>query len=245
MIAVSRNRGDKLSWLRMAPNMPFHPLAKFGLCRSMRSRFSSLPPVLRERIAATSSGGPAWSLSGRYGMPDFEIDFGCGLTASSACAEAAATVVPHRTAAAAAAFTARRILKVCMACSCKSGLKGLAAATSTGRAWSIRGPTRAQTGSARGCTMVAGVQRSMAKQTPARETRKMELEELLLRHGSIDEQQLNRARAEQSTLGGDLGRILVDLGFVSEELLVRALAHQLGIKMTSPDRRGAPPDLRQ
>jgi hypothetical protein len=93
--------------------------------------------------------------------------------------------------------------------------------------------------------MVAGVQRSMAKQTPARETRKMELEELLLRHGSIDEQQLNRARAEQSTLGGDLGRILVDLGFVSEELLVRALAHQLGIKMTSPDRREVPPELLQ
>ncbi len=85
----------------------------------------------------------------------------------------------------------------------------------------------------------------MAKRTPARETRKMELEELLLRHGSIDEQQLNRARAEQSTLGGDLGRILVDLGFVSEELLVRALAHQLGIKMTSPDRREVSPELLQ
>jgi hypothetical protein len=83
----------------------------------------------------------------------------------------------------------------------------------------------------------------MAKRTPARETRKMELEELLLRHGSIDEQQLNRARAEQSNLGGDLGRILVDLGFVSEELLVRALAHQLGIKMTSPDRREVSPEL--
>jgi hypothetical protein len=83
----------------------------------------------------------------------------------------------------------------------------------------------------------------MPKKTPAHEKRKVELEELLLRHGSIDEQQLARARAEQSTLGGDLGRILVDLGFVSEELLVRALAHQLGIKMTSPDRREVSPEL--
>jgi hypothetical protein len=83
----------------------------------------------------------------------------------------------------------------------------------------------------------------MPKKPSAPEKRKVELEELLLRHGSIDEQQLARARAEQSTLGGDLGRILVDLGFVSEELLVRALAHQLGIKMTSPDRREVSPEL--
>jgi type IV pilus assembly protein PilB len=83
----------------------------------------------------------------------------------------------------------------------------------------------------------------MPKKTPAHEKRKVELEELLLRHGSIDEQQLARARAEQKTLGGDLGRILVDLGFVGEELLVRALAHQLGIKMTSPDRREVSPEL--
>src|ERR1700738_5112760 len=93
--------------------------------------------------------------------------------------------------------------------------------------------------------MSRGFQGSIPKNPSAPEKRKVELEELLLRHGSIDEQQLARARAEQSTLGGDLGRILVDLGFVSEELLVRALAHQLGIKMTSPDRREVPPALLQ
>ncbi len=51
------------------------------------------------------------------------------------------------------------------------------------------------------------------------------LDELLLRHGAITQEQLARAKEEQRTIGGDLGRVLVDLGFISEELLIRAWAH--------------------
>lgn len=63
---------------------------------------------------------------------------------------------------------------------------------------------------------------------------RMKLEELLLRHGAIDETQLTRAREEQKKWGGEIGRILVDLGFIGEELLMRALAHQLMIPFVDP-----------
>lgn len=51
------------------------------------------------------------------------------------------------------------------------------------------------------------------------------LEELLVRHGAVAEEQLAHAREEQAKWGGDLGRTLVDLGYISEELLLRAMAH--------------------
>ena len=69
------------------------------------------------------------------------------------------------------------------------------------------------------------------------------LEELLLRHRAIDEDQLRRAREEQTKLGGDLGRVLLDLGYITEELLVRAQSHQLGIPAVKPDQETIPPDL--
>jgi hypothetical protein len=62
----------------------------------------------------------------------------------------------------------------------------------------------------------------------------MQLEDLLLRHGAIDDAQLLKAREEQRSIGGDLGRHLVDLGFISEDLLLRALAHQLEIPLVDP-----------
>jgi type IV pilus assembly protein PilB len=65
---------------------------------------------------------------------------------------------------------------------------------------------------------------------------RVSLEELLLRHGAITEEQLQRARAEQKTLGGDLGRTLVHLGFISESLLVRAWAHQMGVRPVTPHK---------
>jgi type II secretion system (T2SS) protein E len=65
---------------------------------------------------------------------------------------------------------------------------------------------------------------------------RVSLEELLLRHGAITEEQLQRARAEQKTVGGDLGRTLVHLGFISEALLVRAWAHQMGVRPVTPHK---------
>jgi len=63
---------------------------------------------------------------------------------------------------------------------------------------------------------------------------RISVEELLLRHRAINEDQLERARQEQQRLGGDVGRILVDLGYVSEDLLLRTQAHQLGIPIVDP-----------
>jgi hypothetical protein len=72
---------------------------------------------------------------------------------------------------------------------------------------------------------------------------RMTLEELLLRHRAIDEGQLSRAREEQARLGGELGRVLLDLGYITEELLVRAQSHQLGIPAVKPDKETIPPEL--
>jgi hypothetical protein len=64
--------------------------------------------------------------------------------------------------------------------------------------------------------------------------KRISIEELLLRHRAVTEAQLDRAREEQRRAGGDLGRILVGLGYVSEDLLLRAQAHQLGIPLVDP-----------
>jgi hypothetical protein len=72
---------------------------------------------------------------------------------------------------------------------------------------------------------------------------RVSVEELLLRHRAIDEEQLRTARAEQKRVGGDLGRVLVDLGYVSEDLLLRAQAHQLGIPLVNPEQSPPPLEL--
>ena len=61
------------------------------------------------------------------------------------------------------------------------------------------------------------------------ETRRIRLGELLLKAGVVDEQQLNSALAEQKRWGGKLGSILVEMNFLSEDLLVKALSRQLGL----------------
>src|ERR1700682_3582536 len=62
------------------------------------------------------------------------------------------------------------------------------------------------------------------------------LEDLLLRHGAIDELQLSHAREEQARSGGELGRVLVSVGAISEALLLRILAHQRGLPLVDPAR---------
>jgi hypothetical protein len=62
----------------------------------------------------------------------------------------------------------------------------------------------------------------------------LRLEDLLLRHGAITPEQLRAAQEEQKKWGGDVGRAFVELGFISEELLMRAYAHQLGIPFLDP-----------
>ncbi len=72
---------------------------------------------------------------------------------------------------------------------------------------------------------------------------RVSVEELLLRHRAIDEDQLRKARAMQEKTGGDLGRVLVELGFVKEDLLLRTQAHQLGIPMVNLAKEAPPREL--
>lgn len=69
------------------------------------------------------------------------------------------------------------------------------------------------------------------------------MEELLLRHRAIDEEHLRAAREHQKKSGGELGRVLVELGYVSEELLLRAQAHQLGIPLVNLAQSPPPREL--
>lgn len=71
----------------------------------------------------------------------------------------------------------------------------------------------------------------------------MKLEELLLRHGAITPEQLQQALDEKEKWGGELGRILVDLGFISEQLLVKATARQLGIPVANPAEDALPAEI--
>jgi len=51
--------------------------------------------------------------------------------------------------------------------------------------------------------------------------------EILIEAGVLDEAGLRAALVEQKRWGGQLGRILVEMNLVSENLLVKALSHQL------------------
>lgn len=58
---------------------------------------------------------------------------------------------------------------------------------------------------------------------------KIRLGDLLVRAGVLDDVKLKAALAQQQRWGGRLGRVLVDMSFLSEDLLVKALSKQLGV----------------
>lgn len=64
---------------------------------------------------------------------------------------------------------------------------------------------------------------------------RIRLGELLVRAGVLDEFKLNAALAEQKRWGGKIGKILVDMNFVSEDILVKALSKQLAIPLARLD----------
>ena len=72
---------------------------------------------------------------------------------------------------------------------------------------------------------------------------RVSVEDLLLRHRAIDEEHLRAAKEHQKKSGGELGRVLVELGYVSEELLLRAQAHQLGIPLVNLTSSPPPREL--
>jgi hypothetical protein len=59
--------------------------------------------------------------------------------------------------------------------------------------------------------------------------KRIKLGELLVRAGVITENQLRAALAEQKKWGGKLGYLLVEMGFLDEETLVKALSKHLGL----------------
>lgn len=68
----------------------------------------------------------------------------------------------------------------------------------------------------------------------------MRLGELLVAAGVLDDTHLQAALAEQRKWGGKLGRVLVDMGFLSEDLMARALSKQMGLTRIDLDRTELP-----
>jgi hypothetical protein len=68
------------------------------------------------------------------------------------------------------------------------------------------------------------------------------LGELLLRAGVITEVQLRAALGEQKKWGGKLGTLLVEMGLLTEDLLVKALAKQLGFPRIELANLSIPPE---
>lgn len=70
------------------------------------------------------------------------------------------------------------------------------------------------------------------------------LGQFLIELGWISDDQLARALQSQEVLGGRLGTCLLELGAVDEEQLVKALSHQLGVEGTrSRDLQKVPPEV--
>ncbi len=69
------------------------------------------------------------------------------------------------------------------------------------------------------------------------------LGEILVQAGVLDEGRLRAALAEQRRWGGPLGRILVDMGGISEEAMVQALSHQLNFPAINLDTKVIPHDV--
>lgn len=60
------------------------------------------------------------------------------------------------------------------------------------------------------------------------------LGELLIAAGLVNEEQLRAALAEQQNWNEPIGRTLVQMGFLSEDLLVKALSRHLGVPACDP-----------
>ena len=67
------------------------------------------------------------------------------------------------------------------------------------------------------------------------------LGELLIEAGAITPEQLQRALKEQKEWGGPLGQVLLDLNYVDENGLVRALSTQLNIPIANLEGHRIPP----
>lgn len=69
------------------------------------------------------------------------------------------------------------------------------------------------------------------------------LSELLRQRGLVSPEELKRAEEEQRRFGGDLGRALVDLGILSEGLLLRTVAEATHLPIANPAVDELPDEL--
>lgn len=77
----------------------------------------------------------------------------------------------------------------------------------------------------------------------APDARRIRLGELLVRAGVLSEEKLKAALVEQKRWGGKLGSILVQMSFLDEDLLVKALAKQLGLPRAELSGLQIPPEV--
>jgi len=75
--------------------------------------------------------------------------------------------------------------------------------------------------------------------------RRIRLGELLIRAGLITELQLKAALSEQRKWGGRLGRILVDMNFISEDILIKGLARLLQVPRADLSKMSVPDEILQ
>ena len=73
--------------------------------------------------------------------------------------------------------------------------------------------------------------------------KKKMLGEMLIAEGIITRGQLERTLAEQKLHGGRLGVILRNLGYVTEEAIIKVLGKQMGIPHMSLDNVIVEPDI--
>ena len=66
--------------------------------------------------------------------------------------------------------------------------------------------------------------------------------ETLMAQGALTHARLDKALAEQSARGGLLGQVLLDMNFITEEALARALAKEAGVPFLAVDGMVADPD---
>lgn len=75
--------------------------------------------------------------------------------------------------------------------------------------------------------------------------RRTPLGRMLVNDGRIDDLQLQRAINHQAQWGGRIGEALVSMGFVSEQVMLRTVARQLGVPFMEIGHRSIPPAIVQ
>ena len=60
--------------------------------------------------------------------------------------------------------------------------------------------------------------------------KKIRIGDLLVEAGAITEEELQEALAYQKENGGRIGNVIMELGFISQELLITVLTTQMGIE---------------